>query len=217
MGMGTAASRRSEADHIAAIEDSFLSLAALPAPAPADQLISQQSLSSDTPVGMEQYLQRVVEATRYRGRMKWAGAREAAPSPALQSEEAPEVTRTAVLDFTESSDENETSIGSGTLNFFARNGSLLSQMPYSAPLVARSTLERALLLMKLTAAGAASTEFVNRTLPTVKTSRVSLPASFAGVYLAISLGGAGVRHTLDPAALPASPEGVHVLRLLFGE
>lgn len=175
MGMRAAASRLGEVGLGMAMEDSLLSLAALPAPAPADPPIRQQRLSFDTPKGMEQFIRSVIDANRHRVTASWAGTREAAPSPAVEAADAPEITHAAFLDLTKRSDETGTSIGSGALKFFARNGTLLSQMPFTAPLVPRSVLEQELLPMKLASAGAASTEFVNMTTPTVKLSDTPLP------------------------------------------
>lgn len=162
-----------------AVEDN---LAILPAPAPNLSPSAQQRLSLNSPRGIEQYLQEVKAAMRQHGaQWPWTkayGSGSPAPAPAAapayQPEWAPEVAEVTLSDFNTWSDETGTSIGNGTLNMFAKNGTLLSQTPYSAPLVPRSVLERDLVPMKLNSAGAASIEFINATVPTVTPLSFSL-------------------------------------------
>lgn len=130
----------------------------------------------NNPEGLKQYVQNVLAGMRLVSAQR-AGAAGPAPAraPAPQLAEGPEIAQTALLDFETWKDESGTSMGSGTLNFYAKNGTLLDQRPYSAPLVPRSILERDLPLLKLNSAGAAAIELINGTVPTVKPCSSAIP------------------------------------------
>eukprot|EP00884_Botryococcus_braunii_P007278 jgi/Botrbrau1/16551/Bobra.176_2s0001.2 len=91
-----------------------------------------------------------------------------APSPGLQAPMRYEVVHTEIPNLKVETHANGSFMGSGTLRFLGANGTLLTQMPFAAPLVSRSSLQDKQVLMSFTAASAAAIEFMNATVPTVE-------------------------------------------------
>lgn len=151
--------------------ESILNTASLPAPEPEPPSIKRANASLSSAAGLQQYMQRVVSALHqhntHQARLIEAASPSAGPAPKSLLEGGPEVAQASLAGFTTTRAEAGTTTGSGILNLFAQNGTLLAQRPYEAPLVPKSFLQQRLDLLKLNAAGAAAVEYENGTTPTV--------------------------------------------------